>query len=202
MAPEVLRNESADEKYILVFCLVKFPLINRSSKPCKLTSYSKPLIQVVGAVGFMNQRLEIPKDIGPLWISLIQSCWHSDAKLRPTFQELTERLRDLQRKYTIQSQATRADLLDKLSSQRLKDLQKKYTISLFDQVSHYHSVAEIDGKGVGQLPTMAVSIMAKTGFAKLTDFNPVSATDVKLPAGGRFVVANSLAESQKAGHSC
>jgi len=25
MAPEVLRNESADEKYILVFCFVKFP---------------------------------------------------------------------------------------------------------------------------------------------------------------------------------
>ena len=37
---------------------------------------------------------------------------YSDAKLRPTFQELTERLRDLQRKYTIQFQATHAALLD------------------------------------------------------------------------------------------
>ncbi|CAN6809582.1 unnamed protein product [Brassica oleracea] len=44
----------------------------------------------------------------------------------------------------------------------------------------------------------AISIMAKTGFAKLIDFNPVRATDVKLPDGGSFVVAHSLAESQKA----
>ncbi|KAJ4886065.1 PAS domain-containing protein tyrosine kinase family protein [Raphanus sativus] len=49
-------------------------------------------MQVIGAVGFMNQRLEIPKDVDPLWISLMQSCWHSETKLRPTFQELMERL--------------------------------------------------------------------------------------------------------------
>lgn len=40
--------------------------------------------------------------------------------------------------------------------------------------------------------------MAKTGFAELIDFNPVRATDVKLPDGGSFVIAHSLAESQKA----
>ena len=40
--------------------------------------------------------------------------------------------------------------------------------------------------------------MAKTGFAELIDFNPIRATDVQLPAGGTFVIANSLAESQKA----
>ncbi|CAH8356616.1 unnamed protein product [Eruca vesicaria subsp. sativa] len=67
---------------------------------------------VIGAVAFMNQRLEIPKDIDPRWISLIESCWHSDTKLRPTFQELMEELRDMQRKYTIQFRATRAGLLD------------------------------------------------------------------------------------------
>ncbi|GMN55116.1 hypothetical protein TIFTF001_024232 [Ficus carica] len=44
----------------------------------------------------------------------------------------------------------------------------------------------------------AISVMAKTGFAELIDFNPVRATDVKLPAGGTFVIAHSLAESQKA----
>nr|VDC81436.1 unnamed protein product [Brassica rapa] len=43
----------------------------------------------------------------------------------------------------------------------------------------------------------AISIMAKPGFAKLIDFNPVRATDVKLPDCGSFVVAHSLAESQK-----
>lgn len=40
--------------------------------------------------------------------------------------------------------------------------------------------------------------MAKTGFAELIDFNPIRATDVQLPAGGSFVIAHSLAESQKA----
>lgn len=44
----------------------------------------------------------------------------------------------------------------------------------------------------------AISIMAKTGFAELIDFNPIRATDVKLPDGGTFVIAHSLAESQKA----
>ena len=40
--------------------------------------------------------------------------------------------------------------------------------------------------------------MAKTGFAELIDFNPIRATDVQLPSGGTFVIAHSLAESQKA----
>ncbi|KAM6556053.1 hypothetical protein CsatB_003072 [Cannabis sativa] len=40
--------------------------------------------------------------------------------------------------------------------------------------------------------------MAKSGFAELIDFNPIRATDVQLPAGGTFVIAHSLAESQKA----
>lgn len=40
--------------------------------------------------------------------------------------------------------------------------------------------------------------MAKTGFAELIDFNPIRATDVQLPTGGTFVIAHSLAESQKA----
>ncbi|XP_020230217.1 galactokinase [Cajanus cajan] len=44
----------------------------------------------------------------------------------------------------------------------------------------------------------AISVMAKTGFAELIDFNPIRATDVQLPAAGTFVIAHSLAESQKA----
>lgn len=40
--------------------------------------------------------------------------------------------------------------------------------------------------------------MARTGFAELIDFNPIRATDVQLPVGGTFVIAHSLAESQKA----
>ncbi|XP_043725229.1 galactokinase-like [Telopea speciosissima] len=44
----------------------------------------------------------------------------------------------------------------------------------------------------------AISVMAKSGFAELIDFNPIRATDVELPAGGSFVIAHCLAESQKA----
>ncbi|CAD7703581.1 unnamed protein product [Ostreobium quekettii] len=44
----------------------------------------------------------------------------------------------------------------------------------------------------------AISIMARPGVAKLVEFNPVRATDVALPPGASFVVANSLAVSNKA----
>lgn len=44
----------------------------------------------------------------------------------------------------------------------------------------------------------AISIMAKSGFAELIDFNPIRANDVQLPSGGSFVIAHSLAESLKA----
>ncbi|KAL0675782.1 hypothetical protein Bca4012_003763 [Brassica carinata] len=114
MAPEVLQNESADEKYTLSVLsdIYSFGVVLWELATEKIPWESLNSMQVIGAVGFMNQRLEIPKDIDPLWISLMESCWHSDAKLRPTFQELTEMLRDLQRKYTVQFQATRAALLD------------------------------------------------------------------------------------------
>ncbi|WZY83410.1 hypothetical protein YC2023_029794 [Brassica napus] len=101
MAPEVLRNESADEKYILVSDIYSFGVVLWELATEKIPWEALNSMQVIGAVGFMNQRLEIPKDIDPLWISLMESCWNNDAKLRPTFQELTERLRELQRKYTI-----------------------------------------------------------------------------------------------------
>ncbi|KAL2530652.1 Galactokinase [Forsythia ovata] len=44
----------------------------------------------------------------------------------------------------------------------------------------------------------AISVMAQSGFAALIDFNPIRATEVQLPTGGTFVIAHSLAESQKA----
>ncbi|KAK4478346.1 hypothetical protein RD792_017636 [Penstemon davidsonii] len=44
----------------------------------------------------------------------------------------------------------------------------------------------------------AISVMAQSGFAALIDFNPIRGTEVQLPAGGTFVIAHSLAESQKA----
>ncbi|KAL0305249.1 UNVERIFIED_CONTAM: Galactokinase [Sesamum angustifolium] len=44
----------------------------------------------------------------------------------------------------------------------------------------------------------AISVMAQSGFAALIDFNPIRGTEVQLPAGGTFIIAHSLAESQKA----
>ena len=35
-------------------------------------------------------------------------------------------------------------------------------------------------------------MLAKKGTAKLIEFNPLTATDVKLPNGVTFVIANSL----------
>ncbi|BBG93066.1 PAS domain-containing protein tyrosine kinase family protein [Prunus dulcis] len=99
MAPEVLRNEPSDENYgVILWELVteKIPWDNLNS------------MQVIGAVGFMDQRLEIPKDLDPQWASMIESCWQSDAASRPTFQELLEKLRDMQRQYALQFQAARS----------------------------------------------------------------------------------------------
>ncbi|KAG4924942.1 hypothetical protein JHK87_050482 [Glycine soja] len=44
---------------------------------------------------------------------------------------------------------------------------------------------------------LAIFVMAKTGCAELIDFSPICTTDVQLPAGGTFVIAHSLAESQR-----
>ncbi|KAM7484972.1 hypothetical protein LguiA_000981 [Lonicera macranthoides] len=65
-------------------------------------------MQVIGAVGFMDHRLEIPKDVDPRWASIIESCWYSEPQRRPTFQELMEKLKELQRHYALQFQAARS----------------------------------------------------------------------------------------------
>ncbi|KAE9601497.1 hypothetical protein Lal_00040533 [Lupinus albus] len=104
MAPEVLRNEPSDEKSdVYSFGVILWELATEKIPWENLNS-----MQVIGAVGFMNQRLEIPKEVDPRWASIIESCFHSDPTCRPTFQELLERLRDLQRWYAIQFQAARS----------------------------------------------------------------------------------------------
>ncbi|XP_010511759.1 PREDICTED: serine/threonine-protein kinase pakF-like [Camelina sativa] len=108
MAPEVLRNEAADEKSdVYSFGVVLWELVTE-----KIPWENLNAMQVIGAVGFMNQRLEVPKDVDPQWISLMESCWHSEPQCRPSFQELMDKLRELQRKYAIQFQAARAASVD------------------------------------------------------------------------------------------
>ncbi|KAK6146238.1 hypothetical protein DH2020_020107 [Rehmannia glutinosa] len=104
MAPEVLRNEPSDEKAdVYSYGVILWELFTHKIPWDNLNS-----MQVIGAVGFMNQRLDIPKDVEPQWASLIESCWHSEPQSRPSFQELVEKLKDMQRQYVIQFQAERA----------------------------------------------------------------------------------------------
>ncbi|KAH6808604.1 PAS domain-containing protein tyrosine kinase family protein [Perilla frutescens var. frutescens] len=104
MAPEVLRNEPADEKSdVYSFGVVLWELVTQKIPWENLNS-----MQVIGAVGFMNQRLDIPNDVDPQWASIIESCWNSEPRSRPSFLELVDKLKDMQRRSAIQHQAERA----------------------------------------------------------------------------------------------
>ena len=68
----------------------------------------------------------------------------------------------------------------------------KLEVAEFTRVCEQH-VGTMSG-GMDQ----AISVMGEEGVAKLIDFNPVKASDVKLPASCTFVIANSLTVSKKA----
>nr|KAJ0225584.1 hypothetical protein LSAT_V11C100017380 [Lactuca sativa] len=98
MAPEILRNEDTDEKSdVYSYGVVLWEITTG-----KIPWNDLNPMQVIGAVGFMNRRLEIPKDVDPLWAFLIESCWCSEPQSRPTFQEIINKLKDLQRKYVVE----------------------------------------------------------------------------------------------------
>ncbi|TVU30621.1 hypothetical protein EJB05_22252 [Eragrostis curvula] len=93
MAPEVLRNEQSNEKCdVYSFGVILW----------ELATLRKPWqgmnpMQVVGAVGFQDRRLDIPKEIDPLVAKIIRDCWQKDPNLRPSFGQLTNYLKTLQR---------------------------------------------------------------------------------------------------------
>ncbi|GJY18526.1 PAS domain-containing protein tyrosine kinase family protein [Tanacetum coccineum] len=71
MAPEILRNEQADEKSdVYSYGVVLWEIATR-----KISWDDLNPMQVIGAVGFMNRRLQIPNYVNPQWASLIESCW-------------------------------------------------------------------------------------------------------------------------------
>ncbi|KAL8205052.1 hypothetical protein R6Q57_010675 [Mikania cordata] len=71
MAPEIIRNEQLDEKSdVYSYGVVLWEIITG-----KIPWGDLNPMQVIAAVGFMDQRLEIPKDVDPLWTSLIKRCW-------------------------------------------------------------------------------------------------------------------------------
>ncbi|XVE89824.1 hypothetical protein DITRI_Ditri20bG0025400 [Diplodiscus trichospermus] len=93
MAPEVLRNEPSNEK-----CDVySFGVILWELATLRLPWSGMNSMQVVGAVGFQNRRLDIPKELDPLVARIIWQCWQTDPSLRPSFAELTAALKPLQR---------------------------------------------------------------------------------------------------------
>uniref|UniRef100_A0A453PNY2 Protein kinase domain-containing protein n=5 Tax=Aegilops tauschii subsp. strangulata TaxID=200361 RepID=A0A453PNY2_AEGTS len=103
MAPEVLRSEPSNEKSdVFSYGVVLWELATQ-----KIPWDTLNTMQVIGAVGFMDHRLEIPSDVDPQWASMIESCWESEPQRRPSFRELLERLQGLQKQYTVQAQTER-----------------------------------------------------------------------------------------------
>ncbi|KAK8991600.1 hypothetical protein V6N11_062605 [Hibiscus sabdariffa] len=102
MAPEILRNEPANEKCdVYSFGVILWELATL----CIPWKGLNPM-QVVGAVGFQNRRLEIPKDIDPMVAQIIRDCWQMEPHLRPSFAQLMSRLRRLQHLYIERQNST------------------------------------------------------------------------------------------------
>uniref|UniRef100_A0A0D9XVA2 non-specific serine/threonine protein kinase n=1 Tax=Leersia perrieri TaxID=77586 RepID=A0A0D9XVA2_9ORYZ len=111
MAPEVLRNEPSNEKSdVYSFGVILWEIVTQ-----KIPWDNLNTMQVVGAVGFMDHRLDIPSDVDPQWASMIERCWDSDPQRRPSFQELLDQLRDLQKQYSLQAQLQRTAAGDALA---------------------------------------------------------------------------------------
>ncbi|OAY83943.1 Serine/threonine-protein kinase EDR1 [Ananas comosus] len=93
MAPEVLRNEPSNEK-----CDVySFGIILWELATLRMPWSGLNPMQVVGAVGFQNRRLEIPAEVDPMVAQIIHDCWESDQNKRPSFAQLMSALKQLQR---------------------------------------------------------------------------------------------------------
>ncbi|KHG13620.1 Serine/threonine-protein kinase CTR1 [Gossypium arboreum] len=73
MAPEVLRNEPANEKCdVYSFGVILWELVT-----LRIPWKGLNPMQVVGAVGFQNRRLEIPEDVDPMVAQIIRECWQT-----------------------------------------------------------------------------------------------------------------------------
>ncbi|KAK8280233.1 hypothetical protein V6Z12_D09G162300 [Gossypium hirsutum] len=91
MAPEVLRDEPSNEKSdIYSFGVILWELATLQQPWCNL---NPP--QVVAAVGFKGQRLEIPHDLNPQVAAIIEDCWANEPWKRPSFSNIMDQLKSL-----------------------------------------------------------------------------------------------------------
>ncbi|KAJ6816620.1 serine/threonine-protein kinase EDR1-like [Iris pallida] len=92
MAPEVLRNEPSNEK-----CdIYSFGVILWELATMRMPWSGMNPMQVVGAVGFQNRRLDIPKEVDPMIAKIITECWDSEPNQRPSFAQIMSTLKQLQ----------------------------------------------------------------------------------------------------------
>ncbi|XP_074773228.1 N-acetylgalactosamine kinase isoform X5 [Athene noctua] len=77
----------------------------------------------------------------------------------------------------------------------------KYQFSVLVELAEICTKSEryigTEGGGMDQ----SISFLAEEGTAKLIEFSPLRATDVRLPSGAAFVIANSCVEMNKAATS-
>ncbi|KAF3794001.1 Serine/threonine-protein kinase [Nymphaea thermarum] len=91
MAPEFLRGEPSNEKSdVYSFGVILWELVTMQQPWVELSP-----AQVVGAVAFQNRRLVIPPNTNPTLAALMEACWASDPKQRPSFANIVDTLKKL-----------------------------------------------------------------------------------------------------------
>ncbi|XP_064148059.1 N-acetylgalactosamine kinase isoform X4 [Loxodonta africana] len=77
------------------------------------------------------------------------------------------------------------------------ELTQRHQVELAEICAKSERYIGTEGGGMDQ----SISFLAEEGTAKLIEFSPLRATDVKLPSGAVFVIANSCVEMNKAATS-
>ncbi|XP_021754142.1 probable tyrosine-protein kinase DDB_G0283397 [Chenopodium quinoa] len=88
MAPEILRNDPSNEKSdVFSFGVILWELVT-----VKIPWDNLNALQVVGVVGFMDRRLDLPEGLDPHIASIIKECWLSKPELRPSFENIIQKM--------------------------------------------------------------------------------------------------------------
>lgn len=91
MAPEVIKGELSNEKCdVFSFGVILWELVTLQ-QPWRQLNPS----QVVAAVGFMGKRLEIPRHVNPQVAALIELCWSTEPRRRPSFSYIMKCLQQI-----------------------------------------------------------------------------------------------------------